>query len=347
MTTNGPLVTPVTAAATIGVLIPSHNRPKHLERCLRALAEQQRRPDDVLVVVRDSDAATHLFLDAFDAAALGLPLCTITVRAPGVVAARNAGLAVCRTAILAMIDDDTAPHPDWLVRIAERFAADPMLGGLGGRDRCHDGERFDEAKAAVVGRIRCWGRLVGNHHRGFGAIRDVDFLKGANMSYRVAALADMRFDTRLRGNGAGPHEDMALSIGVRRNGWRIAYDPDVMVDHFAAPRAEPRHYVTVGRLADHTSFCNHAFNIVVAIWEDLSPSRRLAFMVWSLLIGTRTCPGLAQAFRFTPRLGLDSWRRFFVAQRALGDAYAMLGVRPRSGSRAVVPHRVHYGESGR
>jgi GT2 family glycosyltransferase len=310
----------------VGVLVATSRRPRDLERCLRALARQERPADDVLVVVRDIDDATHRFLDKFDAVELGLSVRKITVAAPGVVAARNAGLAACRTDILAIIDDDTAPHPDWIVRVIDHFARDLTLGGLGGRDRCHDGERFDDRQEPVVGRIRWHGRLVGNHHLGFGSVRDVDYLKGANMTFRTVALVGKRFDERLRGDGAGPHEDMAFSIAVRRGGWRLAYDPMVLVDHYAAKRDEPRHYVSVGRIGNTTEFSNHAFNIVVAVWEDLSAPRRMAFVIWYLLIGTRTCPGVAQALRFTPKLGRGSWMRFVIAQRGLFAAYRMLGM---------------------
>ena len=111
--------------------------------------------------------------------------------------------------------------------------------------------------------------------------------------------------------------------------------PPVLVDHYTARRDEPRHYVSVGKIGNATEFANHAFNIVVAVWEDLSPSRRLAFLIWHLLIGTRTCPGLAQALRFTPKLGLGSWERFVVAQRGLFDAYRMLGLRRGAARRAA------------
>jgi GT2 family glycosyltransferase len=307
------------------VLVATYRRPRDLERCLRALALQVRWPDEVLVVVRDTDEAARNFLDAFSRCGTGLPLRKITVVTPGVVAARNAGLAACRTELVAIIDDDTAPYPDWTDRIVDHFMAAPDLGGLGGRDRCYDGERFDDRRASVVGRIGWFGRLVGNHHLGFGPAREVDYLKGANMSFRTRAVAKISFDTRLRGDGAGPHEDMAFSIAVRRSGWKLVYDPKILVDHYPGPRDEPRHYVSIGKVGSAAGFANHAYNIVVALWDDLSPPRRVAFAVWSLLVGTGTCPGLLQALRYTPKLRLDSWRRFWIAQRGLCSAYLALG----------------------
>jgi hypothetical protein len=46
--------------------------------------------------------------------------------------------------------------------------------------------------------------LIGNHHLGVGEPREVDVLKGVNMSYRRTAIADIHFDERMRGTGAQP-----------------------------------------------------------------------------------------------------------------------------------------------
>ena len=64
-----------------------------------------------------------------------------------------------------------------------------------------------------------------------------------------------------------------------------------------------------------------AYNMVVALWDGLSPFRRLAFIIWSFLIGTKVEPGLAQAVRYTRQLGFESWRRFFFSQKGRWTAY--------------------------
>jgi GT2 family glycosyltransferase len=306
------------ASLSAGVLIASYKRPTDLARCLQALASQNRRPDDVMVIVRDGDRETTRLLARHDASSI--PLRSIAVSAPGTVAARNAGLEACCTGVVAIIDDDTVPAPDWLARVVERFVEDPDLGGLGGRDRCHDGKCFDDGKAEVVGRIQWFGRCIGNHHLGSGAARLVDFLKGANMSYRASAIADIRFDSRLRGTGAVAHEDMAFSIAVRRAGWKLLYDPQIVVEHYPGQRDEARYY-SVARVDDTSGFYDHAYNFAVALWDDLTAPRRCAFMAWSFLVGTGTCPGLVQAVRYTPRLGRASWQRFWLNQRAFTAAF--------------------------
>jgi cellulose synthase/poly-beta-1,6-N-acetylglucosamine synthase-like glycosyltransferase len=304
---------------TIGVLIATYRRSNDLLRCLAALRNQTHRADEILVVVREDDTETTARL--CDVALNLLSIRIIIVSVPGVVAARNAGLDACKTDILGIIDDDTAPHVDWLYRVLQNFRDDPTLGGLGGRDRCFDGTAFDDHQESVVGKIQWFGRTIGNHHRGFGELREVDILKGANMSYRSKAIADVRFDTRLKGNGAQPSEDFCFSVAVKSKGWKLAYDPLAVVDHYASQRTEARHYVGVVAVNDASAFRDFAYNQVISIWHALSPLRRGAFFVWSVLIGTGVFPGLIQAFRFTPSLGVHSWRRFLIAQQGKMDAF--------------------------
>lgn len=304
---------------TIGVLIATYRRPDDLVRCLSALKKQTLLPDDIIVVVRDNDLDTKSRLSGYPPD--GLPIRVISIHRPGSVAARNAGLDVCQTNILAIIDDDTCPHADWLSRVMENFRNDPALGGLGGRDRCFDGTAFDDRQEPVVGKIQWWGRTIGNHHRGFGKLREVDILKGANMSFRAKSFEHVRFDTRLKGRGAQPSEDFCFSVDVKARGWKLAYDPTAVVDHYASRRDEKRLYVGVSAVQDEAAFRDFCYNQTLSIWNALSPLRRFVLFVWTCLIGTGVFPGLVQAVRFTPTLGFESWRRFFLAQHGKMEAF--------------------------
>jgi cellulose synthase/poly-beta-1,6-N-acetylglucosamine synthase-like glycosyltransferase len=218
----------------ISVVIPTYCRPKDLQHCLDALKKQARPPDEVLVVVRDNDAKTWAMLE--DISLGHLTLRAVAVTTPGYAAALNAGLDATRGDIITITDDDTAPRPDWLARIENHFQADPRVGGVGGRDWVREGDRVHDEARVVVGKVQWFGRMVGNHHLGVGPPREVDILKGANMSFRRAAVEGIRVDERLRGTGAQPRADYAFCLVVKRAGWRLIYDPAVAVDHYAAPR---------------------------------------------------------------------------------------------------------------
>jgi GT2 family glycosyltransferase len=301
----------------ISAAVCTYQRPSDLQRCLEALRQQERLPDEAVVVVRSTDGPSLALLRGFDWGAL-LPR-IVTVSEPGLVAARNKALESFRGDVIVFTDDDAAPHSDWVRAIGSHFEADARLGGLGGRDRCHDGKAFDDGESPIVGKVQWFGRMIAEHHRGVGAPRPVQFLKGANMSFRRTAIADLTFDARLRGMSS-PCEDLAFSMAVKRRGWKLVYDPAVLVDHYPGRTTEPRHYATIFSAVDCEGLTNFAFNQVITLRDELHGPRFVVFVIWSILIGTRACPGLMQALRFTPKLGVQSWRRFAYFQKGLREA---------------------------
>lgn len=275
---------------TIAVIVPSYRRPSDLERCLAALARQTRRADQVLVVARPDDVATWAVARS---APSSLPVETVAVATGGVVAALNTGLECASREIVAFTDDDAAPRPDWLERIAAHFAADPSLGGVGGRDWIFQHGRLEDGQTAVVGKLSWFGRCVGSHHLGVGAPREVDVLKGVNMAFRAAALAGVRFDERLRGGGAQVGNELGVSLAVKRGGWKLLYDPAVAVDHFPAARHDEDQRNTFSPLAIR----NAVFNETLLLCGHFGSLRRLAFMLWAIGVGDRAAPGLTQWLR--------------------------------------------------
>jgi GT2 family glycosyltransferase len=314
-------------APTVAVLVPTYGRPESLRKCLAGLAAQERRPDRVIVVARPDDAPTQQVLDA---ARAELPLDRVPVERPGQVAALNAGLERLREDVVAITDDDCVPRRDWLARIERHFAADPRLGGVGGRDWLRQDGAPIVAERRVVGRMLWYGRFIGLHHLGTGRPREVDFLKGANMSYRGSALAGLRFDTHLRGAGTEQYNDWVFGLAVKASGWRLVFDPPVAVDHDEAARGEgnPR-FAAVPRVA-----AEHAHNQTYGAARYLPARRLVAHLLYSGLVGTTTSPGLALLllnllWRREP-LGV-SVRRFRLSQQARAAA-VRTAVRERRGT---------------
>jgi glycosyltransferase involved in cell wall biosynthesis len=280
------------------VLVPTYRRRKDLERCLEALRRQIRPADEVLVIVRDVDEETHGFLKTF--VAEGLLLKLVNVAVPGQVAALNAGLRAATGEIIAITDDDAAPYPDWLARIEAHFLADDRVGGVGGRDVMYVNEVVQDASihpgaSNTVGKLEWFGRTIGNHHLGIGEAREVDILKGANMSYRRTAIDSLWFNQNLRGAGAQPHNDLDFSLSVKQRGWKLIYDPQVAVDHFLAERldADQRTFAF-----NYEAMLNGVFNETFVTLSHLPIWRRFIYILWSIFIGSRSNLGLLQMFRF-------------------------------------------------
>jgi glycosyltransferase involved in cell wall biosynthesis len=295
----------------ITVLIPTYRRAPDLARCLTALQQQTRLADEVLVVVRDTDTETWEFLDSFNPGALSLRKVVVTV--PGVVVAMNAGLDVAQGDIIAITDDDAAPRNDWLERIEAHFVADEQVGGVGGRDWLYLGTELQDATSHpgasnVVGRLRWFGNLIGNHHIGEGEPREVDVLKGVNSSYRRILLKEIRFDEQLRGSGAQVHWELSLGLQCKEAGWKLIYDPAVAVDHYLGQRFDEDQRVFK---FNPTALANAIHNQTFILLKHLNFPQRTIYLLWSFLVGTREAFGLIQWWRFLPsqgRLATQKWR---------------------------------------
>jgi cellulose synthase/poly-beta-1,6-N-acetylglucosamine synthase-like glycosyltransferase len=275
----------------VSVIVPSFRRPGDLGRCLEALAAQRRPPDEVVVILRAEDRESWQLVGLRQDASRTLR--AVLASEPGQVHALNCGLEASSGEIVAITDDDAAPRPDWLERIVDAFLLDDSVGGVGGRDWVHHGERIESGTHPIVGKLQWFGRSIGNHHLGAGSAREVDFLKGANMSYRRAAIGPLRFDTRLRGSGAQVCNDMGFSLAVRRRGWKLIYDPAAAVDHYPATRFDEDRRDSVSVIA----YQNAAFNYALVVSEAVGPVRALVFLGWSVLVGTRGSPGIIQLVR--------------------------------------------------
>jgi GT2 family glycosyltransferase len=104
----------------------SEKRRPLLERGLEALADQRPPPAAIIVVV---DHNPQLL------AALQADHSQLTVapndRTRGLSGARNCGLALTATPIVAFLDDDAVPQLDWVARLAQAYRADDGQNVLG------------------------------------------------------------------------------------------------------------------------------------------------------------------------------------------------------------------------
>ena len=280
---------------SITVLIPTYRRSVDLKRCLEALKQQNRPPDEVLLTVRDTDTETWDFLKVYDSEFLNLRV--IEVNRSGVVAAMNSALAAFTSDIIANTDDDAAPHSDWLERIEALFQSDSTIGGVGGRDwQYADNVLKNLEECETVGKVQWFGRVIGNHHIGIGEAREVDVLKGVNMAYRREAIGTLTFDERLQGTGAQVHFELAFSLKLRLKGWKLIYDPKIVVDHYPAQRFDEDGRDRFNSIAQ----CNTVHNETLALLDYLSTTRKFVFICWAVLIGTSASMGFVQWLRFLP-----------------------------------------------
>jgi len=213
---------------TLSVIIPTLNRGRLFHDTVRQVLTQrfpsfdlwlidqsdpdQRAANEGLVTTLNDPRVHYLHLDV-----KGLPN------------ARNEGLARAKGHIVLFLDDDVILLDDGFLDAHVRAYADPTIGGVTGRivERSVRPNAKDTAAHISPG-----GRTITNM---WGTERrTIESCKGANMSYRRAAIDQIGgFDRRYTGTAL--LEDTDFSYRIRAAGWALLYDPACELVHLSAP----------------------------------------------------------------------------------------------------------------
>lgn len=126
----------------ISVVVPVLDDAEHLRACLRALAAQQRPPFEVIVV--DNGCTDHSAVIASRAGAR-----VVTERRRGIPTAAATGYDAARGDVIARLDADSRPRPDWTARIAATFSDDDV-DAVTGVGVFHDLPRWRRWPVSVV-----------------------------------------------------------------------------------------------------------------------------------------------------------------------------------------------------
>lgn len=116
----------------VSVVVVSRNRPDTLIRCLMGLSQLRYAPYEVVVV------ADSIGIDLLRRWPMARHIKTIGFDEPNISIARNIGIEAAAGDVVAFIDDDAVPEPDWLARLARVFR-DGHTGAAGGYVRGRNG----------------------------------------------------------------------------------------------------------------------------------------------------------------------------------------------------------------
>jgi mycofactocin system glycosyltransferase len=196
----------------VTVVVPVRDRPVALARLLAVLAAEPATAGLPVVVVDDGSRTPVPEQPGVRV------LRHRTARGPA--AARNAGLRVADTALVAFLDSDCVPRPGWLEVLAAHFA-DPRLGlvaprivGLPGADTWL--APYETAVSALD---------MGPHPAPVRPHSAVSYVPSAALLARRAALG-AGFDESMR-----VAEDVDLVWRLTAAGWRVRYEPAAAVAH--------------------------------------------------------------------------------------------------------------------
>jgi glycosyltransferase involved in cell wall biosynthesis len=223
----------------LSVVVATHDRPDDLARCLDALAALED-PVEIVVVDSASPTPTATVVEPYRDR---IPLLRyVYEQEPGLSRARNRGVAESSCELIAFVDDDAAPAPDWASHIAFAFGQ-PRVGCVGGTCRA----KFETSRPGWLSeRLLQFAGITRIGSRPRQARSSAEYPFGANICFRRRALEHAGgFSDRLGRSGGQllSGEESAVIEQMRALGWLVWLQPDAVVDHtVAAERCTSRYY---------------------------------------------------------------------------------------------------------
>lgn len=229
-------------APEVTVIIPTRERVARLRVCVESILSSEYPAERIRIVIADNAPATDATRRLAEelAQAYGARVVYTREDAPGSASARNRGLELVDTEIVAMTDDDVIVDRWWLCEVARSFASHPGAGAVTGL----------LWPARLESQAEVWFEQYGGFSRGFD--RRVFDLKanrpsgeplypwnaglfgtGNNFSFRTTALRQIGgFDPAL-GNGTPALGGVDSEVLLRTilSGYQIVYEPSAVAHH--------------------------------------------------------------------------------------------------------------------
>lgn len=217
--------TPGSAGVTIVICAYTEDRWPLLEAAVTSATAQDPAPTGVIVVVDHNPRLRARLSDRFEGV-----LVQDNAFGRGLSGARNTGLALADSEVVAFLDDDARAEPGWLAAHARHYE-DPAVVGVGGAVR----PDWQEGPPAWFPEEFAW--VVGCTHSGIRPeVHGIRNPVGANMSFRrrnVAAVGGFR--EGLGRIGAVPlgceETELAIRVTAADPQARIVYEPAAVVLH--------------------------------------------------------------------------------------------------------------------
>jgi glycosyltransferase involved in cell wall biosynthesis len=246
------------------VIIPLHRDTQGFRRCLSGCLALDCASVEVIVVSDVAVALPHGVKPVLSGAA----------RDTGPGEKRDLGMHAAQGDYFAFIDDDAVPRSDWLTQ-AVRLFQDTTIGAVAGPGVTPPGSAWTERVGGAF--YESWLGSGPYRYRFRPATpRDVDDYPAYNFIVRRNAAE------HVKGWGTGFYggEDTVICLALVEAGWRIVYDPSVVVYHQRRPVLR-RHLAQVGNVGLHRGYFVKTY-----------PQTSLRFSYFIPTLGTAALAGL-------------------------------------------------------
>jgi GT2 family glycosyltransferase/glycosyltransferase involved in cell wall biosynthesis len=222
-----PIRFPVHEQAEISIVIPVFNQFRFTQACLASLQDHQGEERFEVIVVDDcSTDATAEIVPRIEG--------VVYVRNAtnsGFIASCNRGAEKARGKYLLFLNNDTIVKDAWLSALVDTFAQEPQAGIVGSKLVYPDG-RLQEAGGIIWRDASGWnyGKFDDPAKPEYNYLREVDYCSAAALMVPKALFQSVGgFDRKYT---PAYYEDTDLSFKVRRDGYKVLYQPLSEVIHY-------------------------------------------------------------------------------------------------------------------
>lgn len=202
---------------SVSVVIPVRDDARLLEVCLSALARQTRKADEIVIVDNGSSDDTAAVAERFGARVVSEPI-------RGIPRASAAGYDAATGDIIARLDADSRPGPDWIARIERTFRTRDDVDFVTGEPRFYGATPLVHWMGAHL--------YIGGMYAAMGPLLGHAPLYGSNMAMRAAAWRMLSGEVHREEQNI--HDDFDLSFHVRP-GMTVLRDRGLVVEVSARP----------------------------------------------------------------------------------------------------------------
>ncbi len=221
---------PPKVSPAITVAVVNWNRRDLLRECLKSLASQTHPSFEVVVVDNgSSDGSAALVKDLARSYPVPLRLIQNSTNR-GFCAANNQAIAVSRSELIALLNNDAEADPDWLSELAAAIQSGDRIGMAASKILVwEDPTRIDKCGHLIYPDGQNRGRGSGQLDRGqFDRLEETLWPDGCAAMYRRAMLDEIGgFDEDFFAYA----DDAELGLRGRIAGWSCLYAPGAVVRH--------------------------------------------------------------------------------------------------------------------
>lgn len=255
---------------TVSIIIPVRSITPELRRAIPRLGTLEPAADEIIII--PDRASTEQLPDRVK----------IYPKSGGPATKRDFAARFAQGDILAFLDDDAYPRSDWLAKALPHFA-NASIAAVGGPAITPPGEGIWAAVSGAVFTSFIGSGPTRRRYWPVGGVRDIDDWPSVNLLVRKNVFKNIGgFDTTF-----WPGEDTKLCLDIVTDGYRIIYDPAVIVYHHRATTCR-KHISQVARYGLHRGHFVRRFPATSRRPTYFLPSLALTAVIGAVALGITT-----------------------------------------------------------